>query len=494
MSILQPPREAADREPSSTVAPEPRNEPMTTDRASGRRRVMGLRDITLFTVSAMLVVDQLTASASIGPSVVGWWIVAFVVFLIPSAFITAELATTYPDQGGLYIWIKQAWGAKWAARTTYWYWVNVALWMPSVFLLFAGTFAELFAEDLGKWPRAAIALGLTWLVVWIGVQKLEIGKWVNNLGAVLKITIIGALAVGGFYLLVRDGAANDLAAKDMFVPDWDAAKFFLPVLVYQLLGFELISSMAGEVKDPERNMPRAFGWSAVIIAALYFFGTMGILMALSMQDLGLVSGLVDTFEAIFGTSTAGDVAVYGLGIAVLYTFVTNMTTWSMGANRAAAEAATDGELPAAFGREHPVRRTPTFAFVAMGVISSVVLLGTTAILEEQDTLYFAIFAASSVVFLLPYVLMFPSFLRLRKIDPDTPRPYRAPGGKVGGIAWTVLTTFCIVASLVLFLWTPGVVVDWAYTGWLVAIVVATLAAGEVLVGRALRARRAGTET
>jgi len=459
--------------------------------ASGqRKRVLGKWDITLFTVSAMLVIDQLTASASIGTSVVGWWIVAFVLFLIPSAFITAELATTYPDQGGIYVWIKQAYGSRWAARTTYWYWVNVALWMPSVFLLFAGTFAELFAEDLGKWPRAAIALGLTWAVVGVGILRLELGKWVNNVGALLKVAIISAVAIGGFVLLFRDGAANDLAAKDMFVPDWDAAKFFLPVLVYQLLGFELISSMAGETKDPKRDIPGAFAWSALIVGGLYFLGTIGILMALPMEDLSLVAGLVDTFEAIFGSSGLGQAAVYVLGIAALYTFFTNMTTWSMGANRAAVEAAEGGELPELFGREHPRFRTPTVAFVLMGLVSSAVLLGTTAILEEKDTLYWAIFAASSVIFLLPYILMFPAFLLLRKTDPDTVRPYTAPGGHAGAVLWTVLTTFGIVGSLVLFLWTPGEPVDWEYTGWLLTIVVVTLAVGEWLVAKAMGKQRA----
>ncbi len=490
MTVLRPEPEAPEA-PGAPEAPvSATSSPPATATVPARRRVMGLRDITLFTVSAMLVIDQLTASASIGPSVVGWWIVAFVVFLVPSAFVTAELATAYPDQGGLYVWIKKAFGPRWAARTTYWYWVNVALWMPSVFLLFAGTFAELFADGLGKWPRAALALALTWLVVWIGIQRLDVGKWVNNLGAAFKVTIIAALAVGGFVLVVRHGAANDLSTET-FVPDWGAAKFFLPVLVYQLLGFELISTMAEEVKDPERNMPRAFGWAAVIVGALYFLGTLGILMALSMHDLGIVSGLVDTFEAIFGTSAAGRVAVYALGLAALYTFVTNMTTWSMGANRAAVEAGESGELPRVFSREHPVHRTPTFAFVLMGIVASAVLIGTTAILDETDTLYFAIFAASSVVFLLPYILMFPSFLVLRRTDPGAARPYRAPGGVAGGWAWTVLTTFGILASLLLFLWTPGEPVDWSYTGWLLGIVVVTLVAGEVLVARALGARQGG---
>ena len=90
-----------------------------------------------FIISAILVVDQLTASASIGVSSVGWWVMTIVLFFVPSALIVAELGTTYPYQGGIYDWVTRAFGQRWAARTTYWYWVNVALWMPSVYLLFA---------------------------------------------------------------------------------------------------------------------------------------------------------------------------------------------------------------------------------------------------------------------------------------------------------------------------------------------------------------------
>ena len=124
-----------------------------------RRRVMGVVDITLFTVSAMLVVETLTASASIGPKTIAWWILAIVLFLIPYGMITAELATTYPTQGGIYVWVKQALGSSWAARTTYWYWVNVALWMPSVFVLFAGVFFQLFGNHSRNGPPAS---GLRW--------------------------------------------------------------------------------------------------------------------------------------------------------------------------------------------------------------------------------------------------------------------------------------------------------------------------------------------
>jgi amino acid transporter len=116
---------------------------------------MGLLDVTLFTVSAMLVVETLTASAAIGTKTIAWWILAIVLFLVPYGLITAELATAYPTQGGIYVWVKQALGGRWAARTTYWYWVNVALWMPSVFLLFAGVFCQLFGHGWTEWPPAS---------------------------------------------------------------------------------------------------------------------------------------------------------------------------------------------------------------------------------------------------------------------------------------------------------------------------------------------------
>ena len=454
-----------------------------------RRRVMGLLDVTLFTVSAMLVVETLTASAAIGTKTIAWWILAIVLFLIPYALITAELATTYPTQGGIYVWVKQALGNRWAARTTYWYWVNVALWMPSVFLLFAGVFCQLFAHGWsewpsGKWPQVIMAVGLTWLVVAVGVMRLEIGKWVNNVGAILKVIIILSLGIGGIVFAIRHGSANTINASS-FVPSFGVAKTFLPVIVFLLLGFELISSMAGEVKEPEKRIPRAILVSGAAIAFLYLFATIGILLALSLTQLSLVEGLLDTFKAIFGHKGLGEVVVYLLGIAALYTYFTNMTTWTMGANRAAVEAAADGELPRLLAREHPVRHTPVAALIITGIISTVVLIVSALFIDTQDSLFFAIFAASSVIFLLPYLLMYPTVAILRYKDPDRHRPFRIPGGNRVVVAMSVITSIVIAAGVVLFLWPeiPDKPADWSYTGPLLAIVAVALAAGELILWR-----------
>lgn len=456
---------------------------------SGRRRVMGLTDVTLFTVSAILVIDQLTASASIGTGTLGWWLLAIIFFLVPYGLITAELATAYPEQGGIYVWAKRAFGRRWAARTTYWYWVNVALWMPSVFLLFAGLFCQLFVSQWtdwpdGKWPQIAIALALTWAVVGVGIMRLEVGKWVNNVGAALKVLIIFTLGAGGIVFAIRHGSANSIHASS-FLPSFDVTKTYLPVIVYLLMGFELVSTMAGEVKDPEKRIPRALFTSGASIAFLYVFATVGILLALPLGKLELVQGLVETLREIFGRTGLGEVVVYALGIGALYTYFTNMTTWTMGANRAAVEAAADGELPKILGREHPVHKTPLAALLITGIVSTLVLVGSALFIDTQDNLFFAIFAASSVIFLLPYLLMFPAVVVLRRKDPERPRPFRMPGGEIGAIAYATITTLVIAVAAVLFVWPeiPNAPEEWSYTGPLLGLVVAALAVGEAIIWR-----------
>ncbi len=188
---------------------------------------------------------------------------------------------------------------------------------------------------------------------------------------------------------------------------------------------------------------------------------------------------------IFGRTGIAKVAVYGLGIGVLYTYFTNMTTWTMGANRSAVEAANEGELPRILGREHPEYRTPVAALIVTGIISTVVLVVTALFINTQDNLFFAIFAASSVIFLMPYLLMFPAVVILRRTDPETPRPFRMPGGEAGAIVYATITSLVVAAAIVLFVWPeiPNAPEEWSYTGPLLGIVVLALVVGEAIIWR-----------
>ncbi len=450
------------------------------EQGKGLKKALRGLDMTLFTVCAILVIDTVAPSAAIGPASISWWLITLVVFFIPYGLITAELGTTYPEEGGLYVWIKKAFGEKWAARTTWLYWVNVALWMPSVYILFAGIFSQLFFPEMSLWAQIAVGVIMTWLTVAIGIMSLETGKWFPNLGAALKAVILLVIGVGGVIFAIKNGVANDLSFANL-MPTWDAGLQFLPVIVYSFMGFELMSGAAGEMENPGKDIPRAIIIAGVLISLFYLLGTVGMLLALPLDQLGLVGGIIDTLQIILGDTGVGGVVVTILGIATLYTFLANMVTWTIGANRTAAEAGQDHELPAFFGKLHPVNKTPLNAYLLTGVLSTVVIILYGFMAGNAEDLFWSLFAFSSIVFLMPYLALFPAFLRLRKIDASTPRPYRVPGGNGVALLMVAVCLVFILQAIVFFVWVPGAPVDWAYALPVIVGVILTLLIGEVLL-------------
>ncbi len=447
-------------------------------------RVLRRLDATLFTVCAILVIDQLAAAASIGTSSIFWWVFTLFLFFIPYALISAELGAAYPEEGGIYAWVRRAYGPRWGARTSWLYWINVALWMPSVYVLFAGMFAQMFAPELSLWAKIGIGIVLTWITVYINIISLDVGKWVPNVGAVVKALIMLSIGVGGIVYAMGHGVANDFSLRSM-APSWEAGLAFLPVIVYNFMGFELMSGASEEMANPQRDVPRAIIISGLLIAAFYLLATVGMLIALPVEDIGLIEGLLDSLHGLFDGYGWGAAFVTLLGIGALFTFLANMVTWTIGANRSASEAAGRGDLPEVFGKLHPRHRTPANAAIITGIVSTAVIVLYGFLASSAEDLFWTIFAFSSIVFLLPYLLMFGAFLALRRKDAAHPRPYRVPGGP--GVA-RLLVALCIafiLQAIVLFIWVPGS--EFALDSGLgiVAGVIATIIVGEVLIQRAL---------
>lgn len=451
------------------------------------KRVMGLFDVTLFTVCAILVIDTLAASAAIGASALSWWVITFGLFFIPYGLITAELGAAYPGEGGIQQWIRKAFGDRWAARTTWYYWVNVALWMPSGYILMAGMIAQITGVEMSLWGKIAIGIGATWLTVLIGVTSLATAKWVPNLGAFIKAAIMLLIGGAGLYVLTTRGPANDLSWASL-VPHWGAGLAFLPVIVYNFMGFELVSGAGEEMRNPARDVPIAVITAGLLISAFYLLATFGILVALPVKDIGLIEGLLDTLGSLMAGMPGLKVIIPVIGVGAVFTILANLVTWSMGANRAAQAAAADGELPAVFGVLRKSNQTPVGAYILTGLVSTLVIVVYGVFAGNAEDLFWSLFAFSSVIFLLPYLVLFPAFLRLRGRDAATPRPYRVPGGAAGAWIMAIVCVLFILQAILFFLWVPGVAIDWSKTGPILAGVVLTLLIGELVIG-AMKANR-----
>ena len=107
-------------------------------------RVLGRADLVLFSVCAILTIDTLASAASMGVAWFSWWTITMVLFFVPYGLITAELGSAWPGEGGIYIWVREAFGPRWGSMAAWLYWINNAYWIPSVYLIFAGTFETRF--------------------------------------------------------------------------------------------------------------------------------------------------------------------------------------------------------------------------------------------------------------------------------------------------------------------------------------------------------------
>ncbi len=187
----------------------------------------------------------------------------------------------------------------------------------------------------------------------------------------------------------------------------------------------------------------------------------------------------------FGNTGAGAALAMALGIGALYTFFANGVTWALGCNRAAAEAAFEGELPAVFGKEHPVHETPVGAAILMGIISTIILASYGVLAKTNADLFWSLFAFSAVIFLLPYIGLVLAFRKMRRTDPDRPRPFRVPGGSVVAQLMSLGCALILAIAIFFFVYTPDEGMQWpVFTG-----AAAVLLLGEFVIRYAESQRR-----
>lgn len=441
------------------------------------QKTLRQRDMVLFTVSAILLPDTLASAASIGAASISWWILLSLAFLLPFALISAELGASYPEQGGVYAWIRDAFGGRWGSRITWCYWINTAVWLPSICILFSGILKQLFFPEASLWMQIGVAMTICMLTTAVSCVALDLGKWVPNVGAIAKFLFFGSIIFGAWTYTQANGMANPLNLSSM-TPDLGEGLQYIPAIIYGMLGFELVSAGSEEMRNPARDVPRAVIASGLLVSLLYTLGTVAILAAIPAEDINLVEGLVDTLRLFF-SGPFEDLIVITLGSAVLFAVFASGATWAIGVNRAAAEAGVEGELPKIFAVENPKNGSPVGAAVLMGLTSSSLLLIYGFLAGSNEDLFWSLFAFSGVIFFLPYIGMVCAFLQLRRNDPSHARPFRVPGGSGSALVLSLICIGTLAMAAILFMYTPGEGAQWP----VIIGVIAMLTLGELLIRR-----------
>lgn len=413
----------------------------------------------LATVCIILVGDAVAPTAAIGNSQYIWWLIMILGFFIPYGLISAELGTQYPSEGGMYTWVKKAFGEKWAGRVAWFYWVNYPLWVASLANLVTTYLMQMLAIEMTWSIILAIQVGYIFLVSVLGCLRISQSDWLSNLGAICKFIFMAGLGGLGIYVLITQGTANPVNSWIDLLPmvgedgGFDFTGLgFVALIIFNMLGFEVVSTFADDMDNPKKEIPKAIILGGVLIAFFYILASFGIGVAIPLEELSSDSGLLDSYSqlmSIIGFSAGAMKAIMiVIGGLFIYTLVANISSWNFGVNSVIAYAAEDGTFPKSWAKrtKDGVPYVPSIWTGVVGAVIAVVgILLAEFVSDDITNLFWTFFSLSLVSLLLSYVPMFMAFLKLHKSGPRTKGGYWIEGGKIK------ITLFGVVPFLLLMI-------------------------------------------
>ena len=413
-----------------------------------------LADVILSVICVVFVAEAAAPVASIGNSQYFWWIFMILAFLLPYGLIAAELGTTYTGDGGLYDWIHAAYpNGKWAARASWYYWINFPLWMASLAVVCPELLSVLTGLQFGWLAKLLIELAFIWIVTWIAFYPVCDSILILNISAAIKMILALTVGVLGIVYVVKNGFVNDTAFRT-FLPGFDLHSLsYISVIIFNFLGFEVVCTYADNMRDPKRQIPQAIITGGIVILLMLEPHLSAFGAAVDVREISVDSGLIDAVSLILGGS--GGVLVGVVALLFLVTLFGNMISWSMGINSTAALAADHNDMPRVFAKRWAKNDMPVGAAVTSGVVASCVcVLGVLIEMASPDSsLFWSFFALNLVMLLLSYLPVFPAFLKLRREDAKTPRPFRVPGSDTA-LKWIAYVPMVLIVISIIFTAVP----------------------------------------
>jgi amino acid transporter len=433
---------------------------MPTDASSDRPnapaglvRALGRLDTVLFVITAVVVLDTIGAVAVGGPEAFTWLVAMGVLFLVPSALLTAELGAAFPAEGGHYVWTRLAFGRVAGAVSALLYWIETPIWIGGSLAITAIAVTEEFVAPLGHAGRLVFALAFVWAAVGATVLPIRLGRFVPASGAFARVALISLFSVTVGVYAVLHGVHGFAVAH--LQPSGAGFAALVPVLLYNYLGFDVPSAAAGEMRDPQRDLPAGILRAGVWTFVLYAVPVLATLLVLPPDRITGLTGFVAAIREVFTVyGPAGDALGTLAGALFAWVLLTSGATWLMASARSQAVACLDGAGPRRLGA-FSSRGAPARLAVVSGVVASGVSLATFSIAGSSAERYFAVALSLSIaVIALSYVAIFAAPVRLRRTQPDVERPFRVPGGMIGLRVCSALSLAWTIGALGLLLWPP----------------------------------------
>src|SRR6478672_2764367 len=413
-------------------------------------------DMVGFTVCAFVGLDTLGLVAQQGPQGFFWLFVLALVFVAPYMLVMAEVGSAFTMEGGPYEWVKLAFGRFHGGIAAILYWVTNPLWVGGSLAFIATDAWRANVSDIGTGTVGDYFFKLLfiWISIGVAIVSLKQGKWIPNIGAVMRVIVLGFFTFTVVIYAIKHGVAG-FSVSDMS-PTRAVFLGLVPVLLFNYVGFELQNAAAEEMDNPQRDVPISVLRSGITGVLLYVVPILGIILVLPTKDVTGIGGFIDAVTKTFRVyGGAAHTLLIIMTICFVGTLVTSGAVWMIGSDRIQAVAAYDGSFLPWFGVFNRKLGTPVRVNVLSGIVATVFCFAAIAFFNSGDDATFQIVLDIAIsTTLISYIWIFPAGLKLRFTHPDVERPYRVPGRYGMWIGALLITGWVSLGSFVAVF--PGV--------------------------------------
>lgn len=391
-------------------------------------RVLGVFDLAMLLVVAIVNLNLVPAVAANGLNALPMWVCAFFLFFLPQAIAVLELSSLYPGEGGVYLWSKIAFGDFHGFMSGWCYWLNNIAYIPTLLFYLTGFSLYIYSKEASHWAdntfvMACASLFLLWLIIGLNIIGMGVGKWVQNAGALGTFVTVAIILVIAFIALFSNGSANAFEHFGFLSEDsgWRTASM-LGLVCFAFVGLELGSVMGDEIKNPERNIPRAVVIAGICSILLYMICTFALQALIPVADIEAISGLLQVTERIAAIVHMPEV-IPPLALMLSLSVLGAACAWLAGSARIPFVIGIDRYLPSAFGRTHRRYQTPHVALITQGIASTVIILFNSIGSGAQDV-YLILLNTAVIIQLIPFLYIFATLIKVRRTANETSRSDR----------------------------------------------------------------------
>lgn len=385
-------------------------------------RALNIKDLVLLNISCIIGLSGLAQAAQFGFASLSLFFLAIFTFLIPSGLIVTELNARMPEEGGFYLWTREAFGDLHGYLAAWSYWLSTIVWLPTVLMLVSISCLYIFGDrflGLADSPsyNILLCLGIVWLVTFLNIVGMERAKWVQNIGGIAIWLCIGMLIVVGI-VFVSNNASGHQFRPNLLLPDFTDFSIlpYFAVIALNFGGLELAPVMAGEIIKPKKNIPRAIVISSIAVSLIYMAGTLMLILVSPEGEIGIIEGVAQAFHQVGIALEIPEIGAIG-AILVAISTLGLLGGWMTGNARMPYVVGLDHYLPEAFGKVHPKWGSPYISLLMQGIVLSLLFLGSIAGATVEEA-FLILLDMSIILYFIPFLYMFAAFAWHLKKSPE----------------------------------------------------------------------------